>query len=136
MSSRSSLASSEGEQRIELLAFRGGEMDPTAQQQPPFTFHDLPDVATLPKEFGAPHLVHRCVRMLHHMKLVVDNPTARRPRSDAIREGLPHIHAGGLDPRPLAPRQLLAKERVERRLEAVAPKPHGLAALKIADDRQ
>jgi hypothetical protein len=83
-----------------------------------------------PRMRHALHILDR-FRIAKHMSDAIDqdSPTARRPRSDAIREGLPHIHAGSLDTRPLAPRQLLSKKRVERHLGAVVAEPHGLSRL-------
>jgi hypothetical protein len=51
------------------------KVHPSRQQEPAFSFHHPSHPSPSAEEFGPPNLVDGLVGVLHHVKLVIDDPT-------------------------------------------------------------
>src|SRR5262245_60510018 len=83
------------------LPFPAVQMHPPSQQQPSLSLHQTAHPPALAKKFRPPDFIDRPVGVLHHMELVKHNAALRRPSENALRERLPHVHAGRHDPASL-----------------------------------
>jgi len=89
-----------GEQFLQRLAPRKGEVLPAGEQRVPLPLDERFVLPREPVVFGSTHLVECLSEMPYHVELVEENrrlggvPLLFR----GFQEGLPHVHHGGLDP--------------------------------------
>src|SRR6516165_8955314 len=65
----------------------GGQILPSAQQQPPLPPDEPPLLWSLPEELRLSHLIDRIIGVLQDMELVVDDLALRHPLFNAFPNG-------------------------------------------------
>src|SRR6516165_1164257 len=109
----------------------GGQILPSAQQQPPLPPDEPPLLWSLPEELRLSHLIDRIIGVLQDMELVVHDLALRHPLFNAFAEWLPHVHTRRLNSFPLPAVQLGTEELVQRLLLSLPAEPQRLPVSRL-----
>src|SRR3984893_15330733 len=85
---------------------------------------------------AAPHFVHRLVRRLQNVKLVVHDPALWHPRLQALPERFPHVHTSRSNHTSLKPTQVLLEKLIQRFFLTLPSKPLRFSRLQVRHYRQ